>query len=78
LVLRDTTERPEAINAGTVKKVGTDKAAIYNTANELLNDDQAYLKMSQASNPYGDGQASDRIAKRILRDFNNREKTNEI
>jgi len=70
LVLRDTTERPEAVNAGTVKKVGTDKVAIYNTANELLNDEQTYLKMSQASNPYGDGQASDRIVKRILRDFN--------
>jgi UDP-N-acetylglucosamine 2-epimerase (non-hydrolysing) len=78
LVLRDTTERPEAVNAGTVKKVGTDKEAIYKTANELLNDAQAYLKMSQASNPYGDGQASQRIVKRILRDFNNREKTNEI
>nr|WP_306806892.1 UDP-N-acetylglucosamine 2-epimerase (non-hydrolyzing) [Halanaerobium congolense] len=78
LVLRDTTERPEAVNAGTVKKVGTDKEAIYNTANELLNDDQAYIEMSQASNPYGDGQASQRIVKRILRGFNKREKNNEI
>ena len=66
LVLRDTTERPEAVKAGTVKKVGTDKTAIYNTANELLNDDQAYIKMSQASNPYGDGKASERIVNKIL------------
>jgi len=69
LVLRDTTERPEAVKAGTVKKVGTDKIAIYNTANELLNDDQAYIKMSQASNPYGDGKASERIVKFVSKLF---------
>jgi UDP-N-acetylglucosamine 2-epimerase (non-hydrolysing) len=66
LVLRDTTERPEAVKAGTVKKVGTDRAEIYDTANELLNNNEAYNEMSQASNPYGDGKASERIVKRIL------------
>lgn len=66
LVLRDTTERPEAIKAGTVKKIGTDKVIIHKIANKLLNDNQAYIKMSQASNPYGDGKASERIVKEIM------------
>lgn len=66
LVLRDTTERPEALKAGTVKKVGTNKDVIYNETNTLLNDKEAYCKMSNASNPYGDGKASQRIIKRIM------------
>ena len=66
LVLRDTTERLEAINAGTVKKVGTNKRMIYNKAKELLNNEDSYNEMAKASNPYGDGKASNRILKRIL------------
>ena len=73
LVLRDTTERPEAVNAGTIKKVGTERGLIYNTANELLNYDDVYIKMSQASNPYGDGQASKKIINSILHYFNIKE-----
>ena len=61
LVLRDTTERPEALDAGTVKLVGTDYDSIFSTAKLLLTDSNEYLKMSEASNPYGDGHASDRI-----------------
>ena len=66
LVLRDTTERPEAIQAGTVRLVGTDEEAIYEATRELLADDQAYTRMSQASNPYGDGIAAIRIVKTLL------------
>lgn len=62
LVMRDTTERPEGIVAGTLKLVGTDEEVIYENFKELLNDRAAYEKMSQASNPYGDGLASKRIA----------------
>lgn len=62
LVMRDTTERPEGIAAGTLKLVGTDEQVIYENFTLLLNDEQEYEKMSQASNPYGDGQASKRIA----------------
>ncbi len=65
LVLRNVTERPEGVEAGTLKLVGTDYKVITETANELLNDKKAYLKMAQASNPYGDGKASARIAKHI-------------
>ena len=61
LVMRDTTERPEAIEAGTVKIVGTDKDNIMNNVQLLLDDDQEYEKMSQAHNPYGDGHACKRI-----------------
>ncbi|MBF0265657.1 MAG: UDP-N-acetylglucosamine 2-epimerase (non-hydrolyzing) [Gammaproteobacteria bacterium] len=61
LVMRDTTERPEAIEAGTVKLVGTDKDIIINSMNELLDDEEAYKKMSFAHNPYGDGKACQRI-----------------
>ncbi len=61
LVMRDTTERPEAINAGTVKLVGTDKEKIVNTASQLINDKDIYNKMSKAHNPYGDGKATERI-----------------
>lgn len=62
LVMRDTTERPEAVNAGTVKLVGTDKQKIINEANRLLDDDAEYQRMCHAHNPYGDGQASNRIS----------------
>ncbi len=62
LVMRDTTERPEGITAGTLKLVGTDEEIIYNTFKLLLEDKLEYEKMSHASNPYGDGFASKRIA----------------
>ncbi len=62
LVMRDTTERPEGIAAGTLKLVGTDEEVIYNTLKLLLKDKDEYEKMSKASNPYGDGFASRRIA----------------
>ena len=62
LVMRDTTERPEGIVAGTLKLVGTDEEFIYESFKKLLEDEDAYSKMSKASNPYGDGFASKRIA----------------
>ena len=62
LVMRDTTERPEGIEAGTLKLVGTDEDMIYNTFKLLLEDEAEYEKMSIANNPYGDGFASKRIA----------------
>lgn len=62
LVMRDTTERPEGVEAGTLKLVGTDEERIYKECKELLNSSEAYKNMSQASNPYGDGRASERIA----------------
>lgn len=61
LVMRDTTERPEAVTAGTVKLVGTDTAAIVREINHLLAEPKAYEAMSYAHNPYGDGQACERI-----------------
>ena len=66
LVMRDTTERPEAVTAGTVKLVGSDYEAIIRNTSLLLDDQQAYNEMSRAVNPYGDGLASKRIAKRLL------------
>lgn len=66
LVLRDTTERPEGIAAGTLKLAGTNEDVIYGLAHELLTDPEAYGKMSKAANPYGDGEASRRIAEAIL------------
>lgn len=66
LVLRDVTERPEAVKSGTVKLVGTDINTIVNTANELIRDSVEYDKMSRAINPYGDGEASQRIVAAIL------------
>ena len=62
LVMRDTTERPEGIKAGTLKLVGTDEETIYQNFTKLLNDEEAYQQMSKASNPYGDGFACKRIA----------------
>lgn len=66
LVLRDTTERPEGIAAGTLKLAGTEEETIYALAKELLEDQSAYEKMAQASNPYGDGFASKRIVEALL------------
>ncbi|QDP41665.1 non-hydrolyzing UDP-N-acetylglucosamine 2-epimerase [Radiobacillus deserti] len=71
LVLRDTTERPEGIEAGTLKLAGTDEETIFQLANELLSDSDAHEKMAKASNPYGDGQASVRIAEAIDYFFHN-------
>ncbi len=62
LVMRDTTERPEGIKAGTLKLVGTDEQVIYDNFKQLLEDQEAYDAMSKASNPYGDGLACKRIA----------------
>ena len=67
LVLRDTTERPEGITAGTLKLVGTDENIIYEEAKKLLIDKEAYDSMSKASNPYGDGHASERIVNEIIK-----------
>ena len=61
LVMRDTTERPEALEAGTVKLVGTDKTKIINEVNTLLTNKSVYETMSKANNPYGDGKACKRI-----------------
>lgn len=69
LVLRHETERPEAITAGTVKLAGVDRENIYSLAKELLDNKEAYDKMAHAANPYGDGNASARIADAILYEF---------
>lgn len=66
LVMRDTTERPEGVEAGTLKLVGTEEKAIYHQAMELINDKDKYEKMSSASNPYGDGYASKRIVDAMM------------
>ena len=66
LVMRDTTERPEALNAGTVKLVGTDYNKIVNEVSSLIDDKTAYEKMSKAVNPYGDGLACRRIVNALL------------
>lgn len=62
LVMRDTTERPEGIQAGTLKLVGTEEETIYEEFSRLLTDNEEYIAMNRASNPYGDGHASERIA----------------
>lgn len=69
LVLRDQTERPEGVAAGTLRLVGTDTQTVYSTIKELFEDSTAYEKMAKASNPYGDGQASQRIAEAIAHYF---------
>lgn len=69
LVLRDTTERPEGIDAGVLELVGTDEEAVYSRAKALLVDDALYKRMSQASNPYGDGRVSARIVQAIKHYF---------
>lgn len=69
LVLRDTTERPEGIEAGTLKLVGTDEEKIYLETKKLLSNKEDYDKMSKASNPYGDGYASKRIVDEIVKKY---------
>ena len=69
LVLRDTTERPEGITAGTLKLVGTNEETIYHEAKKLLTNRCEYERMSKASNPYGDGKASKRIVDQIINRF---------
>lgn len=66
LVLRDTTERPEAVTAGTVLLVGTDQERVYSEARRLLSDPAAYARMAEARSPYGDGKAAGRIVDAIL------------
>jgi len=66
LVLRDITERPEAVSAGTVKIVGRESKNIVYETNVLIDDEYSYNKMAKAVNPYGDGKAADRIANHIL------------
>ncbi|MCD8909798.1 UDP-N-acetylglucosamine 2-epimerase (non-hydrolyzing) [Staphylococcus gallinarum] len=65
LVLRDTTERPEGVSAGTLKVIGTSYESVLNETERILDDENEYNKMSQASNPYGDGEASRRICENI-------------
>lgn len=69
LVMRDTTERPEALEAGTVRLVGTDAARIERAVADLLDDRQAYLQMSTSKNPYGNGTAAQQILRSIVRYF---------
>ena len=69
LVLRRETERPEAVEAGTVKIAGVDRGEIYSLGAQLLTDENEYQKMARAVNPYGDGKASERIADAILWHF---------
>ncbi len=69
LVLRDTTERPEGIEAGTLELVGTDEEMVYERTKALLSDQALYDSMSDAANPYGDGKASERIVQAILHHF---------
>lgn len=69
LVLRDTTERPEGVRAGTLKLVGTDPVCVKEAMTELLTDETVYRQMSQAPNPYGDGNASERIVQTIKHYF---------
>ena len=66
LVLRDTTERPEAVEAGTVKLIGTDSDKVFNEASLLLTDEQEYDRMAKSTNPYGDGKAASRIVSALL------------
>ena len=72
LVMREKTERPEAVEAGTVKLVGTDPALIVDEASLLLDDPEEYRRRSLVHNPYGDGQASSRIAGVIAEFFGRR------
>jgi len=71
LVMRDTTERPEALEAGTVMLVGTDKETIISKVSDLLDDENMYTKMSYAHNPYGDGTASETIVNYLKKEMNN-------
>jgi UDP-N-acetylglucosamine 2-epimerase (non-hydrolysing) len=67
LVLRDVTERPEGVEAGVLKLVGTDRSAIVDAARQLLDDPAAYARMAKAVNPFGDGQAAGRIVAELLK-----------
>ncbi len=69
IVLRDTTERPEGIEAGTLKLAGTNEKTIFGLVDELLSNEEEYHKMSTANNPYGDGHASRRITDLIIKEF---------
>jgi len=69
LVTRDTTERPEAVTAGTVELIGPSAEAVVTHATRLLDDADAYRRMSRAHNPYGDGRACDRIVARLLNEI---------
>ena len=70
LVLRDTTERPEGVKAGTLKLVGTDPDKVKEAMTSLLTEEALYKEMSEAPNPYGDGKASERIVQAIKVYFN--------
>lgn len=67
--MRNVTERPEGVEAGTLKLAGTDEENVYRLAKELLEDDAVYSAMAKAKNPFGDGFASDRIVEAILYGF---------
>lgn len=69
IVLRETTERPEGVEAGTLKLTGTNKDVIYETVKTLLENDEEYNKMAKAVNPYGDGHASERIVDEIIKKY---------
>ena len=69
LVLRDVTERPEGVAAGTLKIIGTDFENVHNTTAELLDNEIIYHQMSQTQNPYGDGKASERIIQALRHEF---------
>ncbi len=78
LVMRDETERPEGLEAGTLRLIGTDRSAIVAEARKLLADPQAYRRMAHASNPYGDGRASERIVRWLLWKLRSGEKPDEF
>lgn len=78
LVLRDTTERPEGVKAGTLKLVGTDPGVVKTTMTELLTNESLYLQMANARNPYGDGKASERIIQAIKHYFGQGEAAEEF
>ena len=78
LVLRDTTERPEGVKAGTLKLVGTDPGVVKTTMTELLTNESLYLQMANARNPYGDGKASERIVQAIKHYFGQGEAAEEF
>ena len=67
--MRDTTERPEGVEAGTLKLVGTSEEKIYEWFTKLLDEPEEYVKMAHAANPYGDGHACERIANILERDL---------
>ena len=69
VLMRDTTERPEAVDAGAVHLAGTDEADIYDVANRLLRDSEFYRRMASAKNPFGDGRASARIVQILAHYF---------